>query len=201
MQPKPIQARKQSQQHMLQELMFEYFKDTDNKTLVAFIDSFVYHQPITDRKSNISKLIEKFLKDNGLEIAYTNYLIDYVRKEEAIWLKSSGSQREMIDGLKQALLNLAFNRFRNIDSTLLDSSGPAKKLFKEKKKRKVDKIKILGTSEIEKSVHIVSNINSDYAICSILLDGSMAGDAEPTDDKVDCKHCLSIVKSLQNIEL
>ncbi len=196
---KPIKAKEQSQQKMLQDLIIEYFKDTDNKTLVAFIESFVYHQPITDRNSNTSKLIEKFLKDNELELAYCNYMIDYVRGADAMWLKSSGSQREMIDGIKQALLNLAFNRFRNINHSSIESSKVVQ--TKVKKTYKTDKIKILGTSEIEKSVHIVSNINSDYALCSILFEGSMAGDTEPTDEKVDCKHCLSIVKSVQKIEL
>ncbi len=181
-------------ERQLQELIIDYFKKTDNATLSLFIDSFVYHQPISEH-NGISKIIDRFLKDNGIVNAYLNYVIDYKEVETASWLKSSMSQRAMIDNIKQALLNLAFNRFRNIKHEVTIYTPQVKP------KKQPDKIKILGTADIEKSVHIVSNLTESYTLCSIMIDGSFTGDTEKTEDAVDCEHCKSIVKHCKNIDL
>ncbi len=181
----------------IQEIIFDYFRDMDNNTVSLFIDSFVYHTPIT-KKNGISELIDKFLKDNGLVNAYLNYLEDMKRAKEktASFFKSSGSDSHMIQTINMALLNLAYNRFRRIDHTKAPESPKA-----PVKKQRPDAIKILGTSEIEKSVHIASPLNENYTLCSIMLDGNLAGDSEPTNDKIDCDHCKQIVKTIKKTEL
>lgn len=167
----------------IQELVSEYFKDTDNKTLVELIDAFVYYTPKDN--SDIGKLITKFFKDNEIEKVYLNYLID---KEEPkrFFLKSNPSDLEMIQNIKISLLNLSFNRFRQIDHVT---------------PKKADKIKVLGTSEVEKGVHLVCTINHNYTTCSLMIDGDMIGDTEITDEKIDCEHCLEIIKNCREIEL
>ncbi len=43
----------------IQEIISDYFKDTDNKKVILIVESFVYHKPITE-KNGISKIIENF---------------------------------------------------------------------------------------------------------------------------------------------
>ncbi len=112
-----------------------------------------------------------------------------MRGKDAMFLKASHSERDIVEQVKIAFLNLAFNRFREVKEVNIP------------KLKKADKIKVLGTSEVEKSVHIVSNLNSYYTICSLLLDGDMIGDTEPTNDKVDCEECRSTVKMCKSIEI
>lgn len=97
--------------HQLQQQVFDYFADEDDKTVVAFIESFSYHRPA--QKAGVGKMIEKFLKDNDLEMAYLNYVSDFVDKKSTILMRSAPSQRSMIEDIKRALFNLAFNRLRN----------------------------------------------------------------------------------------
>lgn len=49
----------------IQENVIDYFKDVDDKTFIAVVDTLAYHQPIGDNKS-AGLLINKFLKDNDL---------------------------------------------------------------------------------------------------------------------------------------
>lgn len=174
----------------LQKIILDYFKDTDNQTIIGFIDSFVYHQGTSNKL--IVDLIKKFLHDNGLEKAYANYMIDHDRKqrrEEVSFYKASLSERTMIDEIKQALHNLAYIRFREIK--------PAPKPIAYSKR------KVLGTAEVPISTHIVSILgNGDYSICGIDLEGIFfTGKTEPTDDKVDCPDCIAMVITCQHILL
>lgn len=95
----------------VQEELFEYFKDTPNKLLVEFIKSFVYNQPTQDTK--VSKLVEKFLKDNGLELAFCNYYLDLTEPTK-FFKRINGSEVELINEVKHGLLSLAFNRLNQI---------------------------------------------------------------------------------------
>lgn len=101
-------------ERQVQEIVLDYFKNMDDKTVSDVVDSFVYHTPITDRKSKTSKIIEKFLKDNGLTKAYANYLSDYVDKESRYLMRSSLSDVDMIEKVRNGMLNLVFNRFRSL---------------------------------------------------------------------------------------
>lgn len=94
----------------LQKLVIEYFKETSNETFVNIVDSLVYNQPNNNQKA--SKLIEKFLKDNGLEVAFINYMSDFRDQDNKIFRRSSPSQITIIEGIKMALLNASFNRLR-----------------------------------------------------------------------------------------
>lgn len=98
-------------ERQIQEIVLNYFKDMDDKTVSAVIDAIVYLNPITDRKSKVSEVIEKFLKDNGLEMAFLNYMHDY-RGESKYFYRASLSEVDMIEKIKKALLNLSYHRYR-----------------------------------------------------------------------------------------
>lgn len=98
-------------ERQIQEIVLNYFKDIDDATVSAVIDAIVYITPITNRKSKASEVIEKFLKDNGLEKAFLNYIHDY-RSESKYFNRASLSEIEMIENVKKAFLNLSYNRFR-----------------------------------------------------------------------------------------
>lgn len=102
-----------SMERQVQELILDYFKDMDDKTVYAVINSIVYFTPITDKKSNVSKIIEKFLEENGLTTAYMNYMIDYTNPSRYI-NRASGSEIDMIEKVRYAFLNLACNRYRDL---------------------------------------------------------------------------------------
>src|SRR5258708_31175780 len=95
----------------LQEQVMEYFKNTDDKTFIALIETFVYQSPVEDN-TKVSELIEKFLKDNDLTEAYVNYLMDLKNVDSGFFKHSSLSQRDMIEKIQFAMLNASFNRFR-----------------------------------------------------------------------------------------
>ncbi len=115
-------------ENRVQSLIIEYFKDTDDKTLVTFIESFVYHLPASNE--NLSKMIDKFLEDNGLKIAYCNYITDLKNPDRYLNL-SSRSETNMIEDIKFAMLNLSFNRLRFSISTIeLKLPNNNKKNFK-----------------------------------------------------------------------
>lgn len=93
----------------IQETLFDYFDKISDRVLVEFIDSFVYDR--VNPSEETSKLIEKFLKDNGLEQAFINYQHD-LNNPEAFFRRSSWSQIDMMNNVRNGLLSLAFNRFR-----------------------------------------------------------------------------------------
>jgi uncharacterized membrane-anchored protein YjiN (DUF445 family) len=102
-------------ERQVQELVLDYFKDMDDKTISEVVDSFVYATPITDRKSKTSKVLEKFLTDNGLVQAFTNYMIDY-KNPSRYFSRASMSEVDMIEKVRNAMLNLSFNRYRALVS-------------------------------------------------------------------------------------
>jgi len=64
-----------------------------------------------------------------------------------------------------------------------------------------NRIKFLRTEHGEPAVHFTCPIN-DYTLCGLTLDGDdkTLGDYEPTNDKVDCEHCITIVKLCKSIK-
>ena len=197
------------QQHQLQQIVIDYFKDTDNTTIALLVDTFVYNLPSSKETQT---LLEKFLKDNGVMDAYLNTLIDLQKGSDAIFLRASLSERDMIDVLRNGFLNLVFNRFRDLPlASKVERSADIERLAEQildkaeaqkAKKPQPHKVKVLGTSEIEKSVHVVCNINQNYTLCSLLIDGDMIGDTEDKpEEAVDCEHCKRIVKMCQSISL
>lgn len=123
----------------IQENLFEWFRDVDDRTLADFILVFVYDNSINNVK--ISKLVEKFLDENGLAMAYINYQHD-MRKKESAWLRSSYSERNMIEMVRSGLLSVSFNRFdKNLGKPLpktplpkISSPSPLVKLNKDEKR-------------------------------------------------------------------
>lgn len=99
----------------IQKVVLEYFKEYDDDTFIQIVDAFVYSCP-PKAKSKVGEIITKFIQDNGVEYAYINYVSDE-RDQSKFFKRTSMSQAGMIQDLKTAFLNAAFNRFRN--STLL----------------------------------------------------------------------------------
>lgn len=95
----------------LQKSILNYFENTSDDDFVAFIESFVYNKGT--KKSSVSKMISKFLEDNGLTKAFMNYVSDQ-RNPDQYFKRASGSDITMIESIKWALLNVAFNRYRSI---------------------------------------------------------------------------------------
>lgn len=130
----------------IQELVIDYFKDMDDATVSAVVDSIVYITPITDRKSKISGIIEKFLEDNGLTKAYLNYVYDY-RNDSNFFNRASLSEVDMIENVKKAFLNLSYNRYRALV---------------EKKKEKANNFNFLKKTLLEIFEHFNNNENYFY---------------------------------------
>lgn len=102
------------QQKAIQKQVTAYFKDVDDKTFIAIVDAFVYHEP-PSASSKVGKIIDKFLIDNGIQNAYVNYVSD-VRDEKKMFYRSSMSDRVMIENINMAMLNESFHRFSTTTS-------------------------------------------------------------------------------------
>lgn len=185
---------KADQQLQLQQLVLDYFIDTDDKTMSDFIKCFVYNESTQDNK--VSLLIDKFIKDNGLTQAFINHHID-LKNPDAMWLRSSLSERDMIDQIHRAFLNLAFNRF----AWLMDQ--PIKKVRAKREIKLVEPQKImLKYDENDFDVHIVSDLNDNYCMCGNATEGDFIKESIlNVKDKVTCKNCLSIVNSAKKMKV
>ncbi len=95
----------------LQENLFEYFKDVDDKTFSEFIDCFVYHTGTQNNK--VSKLATAFIEDNGLTNAHINYMHD-MENPKQFFSRSNLSECSMMQDIKNSLLSVAYNRFRKV---------------------------------------------------------------------------------------
>ncbi len=93
----------------IQENLFEYFENTNDKVFVEFIKLFVYKQESKNEEAN--KLFEQFLTDNGIRKAYDNYQQD-LENPTSFFTRSSMSERNLIEQIKQGLLSVAFNKLQ-----------------------------------------------------------------------------------------
>lgn len=100
-----------NQTETLQEIVFDWFKDYDDKTVSEFIRSFIYNQPV--RVDGISELIDKFLVDNGIKDIYVNHLSD-IRNPDKIFTSCSSSDRGMLNDIHMSLLSLSWNRLNQL---------------------------------------------------------------------------------------
>lgn len=92
----------------IQEDLMEYFKDIDDKTFIGIVDVIVYQLGTTD--SNISKLSEKFLNDNGLSEAYLNYILEL--KNPSKFFQANPTDVRMIEDVNVSLISIGFIRFK-----------------------------------------------------------------------------------------
>lgn len=92
----------------IQEDLMEYFKDIDDKTFIGIVDVIVYQLGTTD--SNISKLSEKFLTDNGLSEAYLNYILEM--KHPSKFFQPNPTDVRMIEDVNVSLISIGFIRFK-----------------------------------------------------------------------------------------
>lgn len=93
----------------IQEILFSFFEDISDSQLVGFIDSFIYQLPADN--SNTSKLIERFIEENGLEDAFFYYISQL--KNPSLFI-TSPSKIEIMNIIRASLLSIAFNRLRKI---------------------------------------------------------------------------------------
>ncbi len=127
--------KSRTQGEQIQQIVIDYFKETDNAVICEFISSFVYHQH--NPSSKISKLIEKFIADQGIVDAYLAYLQvihdeSKPESEQPIFRKASSSQIHIIEQLKTALLNLSFNRFnQSVDKNVKEGKKELKEARKD----------------------------------------------------------------------
>lgn len=174
---------KLEQQLQIQELVLNYFESTDDLDVALVINSFVYENKSPNTK--ISKLIEKFLADNGLTQAFINLSIDKANPDR-LFSRSSGSESDMIEQVKIALLNLSFNRFLKYTRTI-------KPVVKVVKTVKILPKNVKLTYDGDSNIHVISH-NDNYTICGNLIDGDEVLSIKYVSDKVNCPHCLELIK-------
>lgn len=189
---------KREQEIQLQQIVLDYFIDVDDKTMSSIIKSFVYNEGTTDNK--ISLLINKFIDDNGLKTAFINYHIDLNKDPNKFhFYRSSGSELEMINTIKSAFLNLAFNRF----AYLMDQ--PTKKVKQKREVKLIEPQKIMlkyGEDDNDFDIHIVSNLNDNYCLCGNATEGDFIKESIlNVKDKVTCQNCISIVNSTKKMKI
>ena len=173
----------------MQKIIIDYFEDTDDKTMISIIDSFVYGK--STKNNEASKLIESFIKDNGIETAFVNYMIDIKAKAEGnpMWLRSSYSERSIIEDIKLSLLNLSYNRFRNL-------------VDKQVKPIECKKVKLKTDNEDTSSIHAISILDSEITICGVYTEGDYVSDVKHNvKGKITCEHCIAIIKQGKSIKL
>jgi len=133
----------------LQKIIFDYFKDIDDATIVEIVNAFVYDVP--NPKLGAGKLIEKFLEDNGLVDAHINYLYDKT-DGASLFRRSSLSQSSMIENVKMSLLGLSFNRLSS--NVGYDSKIEA---IEEKIQKREEKIQKIKSTANKKSFNLVKH--------------------------------------------
>jgi len=183
----------------LQKQIFDYFKDTDDKTLVEIIDAFVYNSP--SNRSDVGIIIDKFLKDNDLVQAFINYNIDLknIDNKNVFFNKCSLSEREMIENIRISFLSLAFNRLRQSVVKPIVSKSRKPRVVKDKLVEPI-KVKMTYKDDDSSDVHIVSD-NEDYTICGNLIEGEFADSELNVKSKVTCVHCLNLVNKCKKYKV
>ena len=94
----------------IQENLLEYFEDVDDKTFVGFVDCFVYN--VGTKDSKVSKLSTRFLEDQDIKEEYFQYLEEINKLAPSLFINNMANI-EIIEKIKQSLLSLSHNRFRN----------------------------------------------------------------------------------------
>lgn len=97
------------QQQAIQEQVRNYFKETDNITFSKVVDAFVF----LNSHPGIGKIVDKFLRDVGIQEAYVNYISDIKRAEnkDFYFKRGSASQTDLIEQIKNGFLVESFHRF------------------------------------------------------------------------------------------
>lgn len=206
----------------IQKILIEYFKDFNDDTIIKVIKSFVYEESTNDNE--IGEIIEKFLYDNSLKTAYVNVILD---KSAQYFTRSTGSQREIIDSVKVAFLNLAFNRFKlsaielKLAKSELDIAKSENnitinklKIKKSARKNKVNpsvgtgwftkakKVKFRFDDDTDADVHVNTTLNNNYTLCGISIDGDYTHDVElNSTEKITCQHCLDIINQCKTTKI
>lgn len=182
---------KSEQQVELQKQILEYFKDVDDNMIRDVIESFVYFKGSSN--SAVGELTQKFLKENDLTMAFVNYCMDMKKiqnGEKIMFYRSSGSERDMIENIKVSLLNLAYNRF----SALVEKIKPEPVLVEPSKVKVTYK-------DGDSNTHVLG-FQSEYTLCGNAVEGSEIAKTDfNTKSKVNCPHCLEIIKKCKKMKV
>jgi len=128
------------QQKSIQNQVSDYFKDVPNEEFSKIAESFVYFKP----NKNVGEIVDKFLVDNNIRMAYINVLSDV--KDPGKYLKmASMSENDIIDAVRNGFLNEIFHRFQSI----VGKPNETKKLKKEIENvhEMVDKLMDAGSND------------------------------------------------------
>lgn len=137
-----MKGDKKSEQ--LQQIVFDYFKDVDDDTILSITHSFTFIKPADNNK--VSELITKFLKDNGLERAYVNYLSDF-NDPDKLFFRSSMAEADIIQKIKIAFLVMSFNRSYKRVANNNKEDNELKKNFKFVKKQCLSMYECMNRNE------------------------------------------------------
>lgn len=94
----------------IQNELFKFFENVSDETLIGFVDSFVYFR--VNPPEEVSKLIEKFLDDNGLTESYPLYVMDILKPNQYL-KRCSINITEVIEDIRISLLSVAFQVLKN----------------------------------------------------------------------------------------
>lgn len=94
----------------IQEDLMEFLKDVDDKTFVGFVDSMVFHVGTDDGK--VTELCTRFLEEQDIKEEYLDYVRMMKLPKKPLFIGNMASV-EIIEKIKQSLLALSHNRFRN----------------------------------------------------------------------------------------
>lgn len=112
--------------HELQEIVIDFFKDVDDTTFAKIVDAFVYEIGTSDGKA--TKILTRFIKENQLEQALLDFKWNIANPDAFFRKGIVGTQ--MINDLKSAFLNAAFNRFRKAEKLNVSLESATIRLMK-----------------------------------------------------------------------
>lgn len=133
-----------NQSIQIQKIVFDYFRDVEDETILDITNSFTFTQPATNPK--VSELVTKFLQDQKLEKVYVNYLSD-LRGDSKFSRVSSHSDCALIEDIKTALLVLSFNRAFNSKNKKVTAESETKKNLKFLKSKCLEILRCLNDNE------------------------------------------------------
>jgi hypothetical protein len=184
----------------IQKIIFDYFLDFDDKTVVRFVEIFMYNKKTNDKR--INDLLEKFLVDQGVKDSYERYQYD-LHDNDSYFCKCEMSDTQIINDIQHALLNVSFNRLRNLVDRVTVSEVKETKVVKTRKPRLIKlveppKVKMTYKDDGEVTVHIFAdNGNDGYTLCGNRIEGDFADSELNVHDELTCDHCKSLLKQIK----
>lgn len=171
----------------IQEIVFDYCKNMSDAELVLFIDTFC----MSNYNETGSKISEEFIKNLEIEDVFIRYIKDCEKMKNNVnfsFYSTSLSERNLIENIKISLFVLSYKRL-----TINVNQKPKTKKIKLPRFKKI-KLIFEGNEEI----HAYNPINSNYTLCSDLIDSDMFSNQESSEHKITCKNCLNIINTCKS---